>query len=685
VPNRFFSYLRHRMLAAPIGAMFAGVLVLGLIPAFVMGGLFVKRGLADVAVIESELRGIEVVKELKPLEAFVINPPDIDTQRSRWSNEYRQRLNNVRADNGNASRLKAEREFANLDQRLKLIANGVEGVDARTSYDALMKRIGNQSGLILDPELDTYYLMTITLHGSRDIAEKAHDLSKAYASAKDRADPVLIVARHNLANAALQLKIAANTAVESSRYDMLGNGNFLKSVNSTISAANRMNAAFGGDVATARLMVDQANATNWEITTFSLETLLRKRHDDAVREIWISITISGIAAIFVIIFASFVIVSIADGVRQISGRLHDLADGDFLSPVPGTRYRNDIGIIANALQDFIGLSGKIDEERAIAKAELEQTVARVRDENEVLIAAAVEQQRKMNEQERSTLSRLARELEDRLGVVLQGSHTAAEKMDVEAAAMADRSSEVKLEASRAVIVATEIRESVNPVPETVRGVASSLSDYTNALSEARRLAAEAQIRVHGANLRMSELTQATEKAADMLSLITQVAQKTNMLALNAAIEAVRVGEAGKGFEVVANEVKSLAVSTRVTATDISHQIEAMEVANREVALAFAEIMQIVETLAHQSANVADGMNDQTAAIGQVHHIVANAVSELSKMVISIESADRSASASRDRSIEMLQASKGVSENVGDLDNSVRTFLREVQESRPLAA
>jgi methyl-accepting chemotaxis protein len=223
------------------------------------------------------------------------------------------------------------------------------------------------------------------------------------------------------------------------------------------------------------------------------------------------------------------------------------------------------------------------------------------------------------------------------------------------------------------------------VPQTVETVARDLEDYTHSLGEANKLASEAAKRVATANRRIGDFTDATGKAAAMLDLIKKVAQKTNMLALNASIEAVRVGEAGTGFQVVANEVKALALSTRDAASEIAQQIGAMEGVNREVADAFNEVMQVVDTLADQSANVANGMHKQTAAIGEVRSAVTQATADLSTVVNSIEAADRSASATQLRSSELLEASRGVSENVGALDSSVRTFLGDIRNSRTAAA
>jgi methyl-accepting chemotaxis protein len=681
----FFNGLRERMLAAPIGAMLAIILILGLLPAFVMGGLYVQRGLGDVEIIDNEREGVEMLTKLKPVESFVISPPIDIEQRRKEANRHLGALTALLDEHDHAALLGGSEFGAPLKEKLSLMASGTEDIVAYSEYESLIRKIGDKSGLILDPELDTYYLMTISLNLSTDISRLAADLEKASFDSSDPFDPLAVLTRHRLADATRRLKEAAITARSSSGYDLLSKNDFLDKIGTTINASNQLNAARGQTISTARRALDDANFKSWTSSTRSLDRLLEQRRADKLTGIWISLGMSGVAAILVIFSAGLVIAAIANGVRSISERLVDLSEGDYVSPVPGTEYRNDVGVIANALHDFILLSGQVDQERVRAKTELEQTVGQVRQENDALMAKALEQQRKASEQERETLIRLAADLESQISTLLQGSRLAAEKMDEEVAAMADRTAEVKREASQAANVASEIRKAVNSVPDTVRNVATSLDEYSLSLSESNRLASDAANRVHGANHRMGEFTQATSKAADMLALVSQVAQKTNMLALNASIEAVRVGEAGQGFEVVANEVKALAISTRNMAAEIAVQIGAMESANREVVDAFAEVMQIVEMLALQSANVANGMDGQTTAIFQVQRDIADAIAELSNMTTSIEAADRSATASRDRSSMMLQASKGVTENVGALDSSVRAFLRDVQNPRTLAA
>jgi methyl-accepting chemotaxis protein len=680
---RGYQAFRGHMLAAPIGKMLGVILLLGLIPAFVMGGLYVERALGDVAVIDHELEGVALLTAIKPVEAFVITPPeDLETRKQAAARHWQ----SVRAVvDWHKDEVDVSVDAAKLIENLRNMAAGIDDIDAYGSYSALVTAIGDKSGLILDPQLDTYYLMTISVQTGPNISRINHDLAQAYGKASASTDSVATLTRHRLADASRELKNAALKAVDTSRYTYLSKSQLLPAISATISASNDMNSAYGSDVAAAKARLDEANARSWKVATAALKALLEQRRDVTINGIWISLAISAAAAFLVICLAAFVIVAIANGVRRISDRLHDLSAGDHLSPVPGIDYRNDIGVIAHALQDFIHLSAQIDDERQLASQRLEDTIAQVRAENDALLAARLEQQRKASETERETLVRMAGDLERQIGELLDGSRQAAIKMSGEASAMADGSSHVKREAASAAQVASDIRLSVSTVPRTVENVAHQLTQYTRSLTEANELAGEAAQRVAIANSRIGDFTAATDKAAAMLDLIKKVAQKTNMLALNASIEAVRVGEAGTGFQVVANEVKALALSTRDAASEITQQIAEMKGVNREVAGAFEQVMQVVDTLAAQSSAIATGMQGQAMAINGVQRAVTHATDELSAMVGSIEAADRSATQAQARSTGMLDASQSVSDNVGALDNSVRAFLGGIRNANRIAA
>nr|WP_016704435.1 methyl-accepting chemotaxis protein [Pseudomonas chlororaphis] len=100
-----------------------------------------------------------------------------------------------------------------------------------------------------------------------------------------------------------------------------------------------------------------------------------------------------------------------------------------------------------------------------------------------------------------------------------------------------------------------------------------------AIAQIERLAAE----VGNSTAAMGHLKQESDKIGSVLDVIKSVAQQTNLLALNAAIEAARAGEAGRGFAVVADEVRSLAQRTQKSTEEIEELIVGLQNGTQEVA------------------------------------------------------------------------------------------------------
>jgi methyl-accepting chemotaxis protein len=93
---------------------------------------------------------------------------------------------------------------------------------------------------------------------------------------------------------------------------------------------------------------------------------------------------------------------------------------------------------------------------------------------------------------------------------------------------------------------------------------------------AERLTQRVADLTQSSNTTITELATEAERIGDVVSLIAEIAAKTNLLALNATIEAARAGEAGRGFSVVASEVKALATQTAQATEQITAEVQAMQ-------------------------------------------------------------------------------------------------------------
>ncbi|MEZ3165069.1 methyl-accepting chemotaxis protein, partial [Halorubrum miltondacostae] len=132
-------------------------------------------------------------------------------------------------------------------------------------------------------------------------------------------------------------------------------------------------------------------------------------------------------------------------------------------------------------------------------------------------------------------------------------------------------------------IGTELSESSDAIESLSRGAveANKSSSDTASLAETARGSAreanddvdEAKAAAAAAEQKLETLRETVTEIDDIVAMLNEIADQTNMLALNASIEAARVGEAGSGFAVVADEVKDLAEQAQERATEIEATVE----------------------------------------------------------------------------------------------------------------
>jgi len=163
---------------------------------------------------------------------------------------------------------------------------------------------------------------------------------------------------------------------------------------------------------------------------------------------------------------------------------------------------------------------------------------------------------------------------------------------------------------------------------------------SDAISQIERLATE----VNNSTLAMGQLKLESDKIGGVLDVIKSVSQQTNLLALNAAIEAARAGEAGRGFAVVADEVRSLAQRTQESTEEIEVLIAALQNGTQQVVgtldasrslsdssvelsrragNALEHITRTVSTIQNMNQQIATAGEEQTVVADQINRSVIN--------------------------------------------------------------
>ena len=322
----------------------------------------------------------------------------------------------------------------------------------------------------------------------------------------------------------------------------------------------------------------------------------------------------GIAALALalgILFASLMTRQIIVPLTQTLAVVKRFAEGD-LSDIPRSQRRDEIGVLQRGVQQMGDT--------------LRELISGIRDGVSQLSSAA-EQLSAVTEQTSAGVNSQKQET-DQVATAMQEMTATVHEVARNAEEASQAASEADTETTQGDVV----------VGQVVRGIES--------------LAQEMQRSTDA----MAILQEESGRIGSVMDVIKAVAEQTNLLALNAAIEAARAGEAGRGFAVVADEVRSLAQRTQQSTEEIESLIQALQQGTQQVATALHDSRamtddsvglarqagQALEAIAHKVANI-QVMNQQIAAAAEQQGAVAE---EISRSVVNVRDvAEQTATAS----------------------------------------
>jgi methyl-accepting chemotaxis protein len=338
----------------------------------------------------------------------------------------------------------------------------------------------------------------------------------------------------------------------------------------------------------------------------------------------------------------------------IGSAMNGLASGDTETTVLSFTDRDEIGEMVRALEVF--RASEIERRNLSQREYLEQKSQRERMSNlEHMIANF-----------RQAVGNVIGSVTDnvlRMQETAQTLSTAALKADEQAYGVSISSETTSTNVRTVASAAMQLEVSIHEINEKT--------------TQANIVAQRAADNVRSTDELLKTLLDGAARIGNIIMLIKAIAEQTNLLALNATIEAARAGEAGRGFSVVAAEIKLLATQTAKATEEIAAQVGAMQDVSHRTVMTIQSISEVMDEISGATSAIACAVEQQTSSTKMIAHNIEEAAAGANDLrqkmaVVSVAINETNSSATSVR-----QMSQNFAIQAEKLDNAVDGFLRQV--------
>ncbi len=278
------------------------------------------------------------------------------------------------------------------------------------------------------------------------------------------------------------------------------------------------------------------------------------------------------------------------------------------------------------------------------------------------------------------------ELRENLGVIRRNAGAvaeASENLQVVSQQMGANAEETSTQASVVATNSKTISDSLQTIAAAVEEMTASIGEISINAVKASEMAAEAVNVTDTTNQIIAKLGKSTAEIGDVIKLITSIAEQTNLLALNATIEAARAGEAGRGFAVVASEVKELARETAEATEDISAKIEAIQSDTDGAVDAISQISEIIKRINDIQAVIATAVEEQSATSAEMSKSITTAAEGGANISNNIDGVAEAAKDTAEGAVTSQSAATQLAQMAAEMQALLQHFKVEVAK-RPRA-
>lgn len=354
-------------------------------------------------------------------------------------------------------------------------------------------------------------------------------------------------------------------------------------------------------------------------------------------------------------FAVWIIGSIRP-LQTMTDAMGRLAANDLTVDIPASTARNEIGDITRAVRVFK------DNALEVKRLEEEQAQTEIR-----------------NAQERkAAMQSLASQFDERVGQTIHSLVAAGERLQGVSASMGSISTQVQSVSASVSESASETSDNISAVAAATEQMTVSATEITDQVASVANRAGIASESASSSSEEVDQLNTLASNIGEVVVAIKGIAEQTNLLALNATIEAARAGEAGKGFAVVADEVKKLANETAAKTVEIETRVSGIQAATRNSVAAMQRIQDNIGDINDASAETANAANQQSAVILEITQNIAQvsgAAQRTAQVIGEVQDASHQVG---DAAQTLAGSSDDITTLSRNLQSAVTDFLSEVR-------